>query len=86
MRFGLFGSAQADGSDLGAGIGQDFHDYIDSTSRPNPSVITAPSWSSTISTYRTGRIAMIIIPPISRQFHGFRTQTPFSKDESAKTG
>ncbi|HTW72275.1 MAG TPA: LLM class flavin-dependent oxidoreductase [Acetobacteraceae bacterium] len=29
MRFGLFGSAQADGSDLGAGIGQGFHDYID---------------------------------------------------------
>src|ERR1700755_245330 len=29
MRFGLFGSAQADGNDLGAGIGQGFHDYID---------------------------------------------------------
>jgi alkanesulfonate monooxygenase SsuD/methylene tetrahydromethanopterin reductase-like flavin-dependent oxidoreductase (luciferase family) len=29
MRFGLFGSAQADGSDLGAGLGQGFHDYID---------------------------------------------------------
>jgi hypothetical protein len=29
MRFGLFDSAQADGSDLGAGIGQGFHDYID---------------------------------------------------------
>jgi hypothetical protein len=29
MRFGLFGSAQADGSDLGAGIGQGLHDYID---------------------------------------------------------
>ena len=29
MRFGLFGSAQANGSDLGAGIGQGFHDYID---------------------------------------------------------
>jgi alkanesulfonate monooxygenase SsuD/methylene tetrahydromethanopterin reductase-like flavin-dependent oxidoreductase (luciferase family) len=29
MRFGLFGSAQADGSELGAGIGQGFHDYID---------------------------------------------------------
>jgi hypothetical protein len=27
MRFGLFGSAQADGSELGAGIGQGFHDY-----------------------------------------------------------
>ena len=29
MRFGLFGSAQANGGDLGAGIGQGFHDYID---------------------------------------------------------
>src|SRR6201988_8068 len=29
MRFGLFGSAQANGSELGAGIGQGFHDYID---------------------------------------------------------
>jgi alkanesulfonate monooxygenase SsuD/methylene tetrahydromethanopterin reductase-like flavin-dependent oxidoreductase (luciferase family) len=29
MRFGLFGSAQADSNDLGAGIGQGFHDYID---------------------------------------------------------
>src|SRR3984893_8704325 len=29
MRFGLFGSAQANGSDLGASIGQGFHDYID---------------------------------------------------------
>ena len=29
MRFGLFGSAQANGSDLGAGVGQGFHDYID---------------------------------------------------------
>jgi alkanesulfonate monooxygenase SsuD/methylene tetrahydromethanopterin reductase-like flavin-dependent oxidoreductase (luciferase family) len=29
MRFGLFGSAQANGSDLVAGIGQGFHDYID---------------------------------------------------------
>ena len=29
MRFGLFGSAQANGSDLGAGIGQGFYDYID---------------------------------------------------------
>src|ERR1700719_4401048 len=29
MRFGLFGSAQANGRDLGAGIGQGFHDYID---------------------------------------------------------
>ena len=29
MRFGLFGSAQANGSDLAAGIGQGFHDYID---------------------------------------------------------
>ena len=29
MRFGLFGSAQANGSDLGAGTGQGFHDYID---------------------------------------------------------
>src|ERR1700739_277746 len=29
MRFGLFGSPQANGSDLGAGIGQGFHDYID---------------------------------------------------------
>ena len=29
MRFGLFGSAQANSSDLGAGIGQGFHDYID---------------------------------------------------------
>jgi len=31
MRFDLFGSAQADGSDLGAGIGQGF-----TVSRPNP--------------------------------------------------
>ena len=31
MRFGLFGSAQANGSDLGAGIGQGF-----TVSRPNP--------------------------------------------------
>jgi alkanesulfonate monooxygenase SsuD/methylene tetrahydromethanopterin reductase-like flavin-dependent oxidoreductase (luciferase family) len=29
MRFGLFGSAQANDSDLAAGIGQGFHDYID---------------------------------------------------------
>jgi alkanesulfonate monooxygenase SsuD/methylene tetrahydromethanopterin reductase-like flavin-dependent oxidoreductase (luciferase family) len=29
MRFGLFGSAQANGSDLDASIGQGFHDYID---------------------------------------------------------
>ena len=29
MRFGLFGSAQANGSEPGAGIGQGFHDYID---------------------------------------------------------
>ena len=29
MRFGLFGSAQASGSDLGSGVGQGFHDYID---------------------------------------------------------
>ncbi len=29
MRFGLFGSAQANGSDLAAGVGQGFHDYID---------------------------------------------------------
>src|ERR1700733_7218954 len=29
MRFGLFGSAQANGSGLGAGVGQGFHDYID---------------------------------------------------------
>src|SRR6201998_1478280 len=29
MRFCLFGSAQANGSELGAGIGQGFHDYID---------------------------------------------------------
>src|SRR6202021_3488135 len=28
MRFGLFGSAQS-GGDLGSGIGQGFHDYID---------------------------------------------------------
>src|ERR1700756_2814284 len=29
MRFGLFGSAQSTNANLGAGIGQGFHDYID---------------------------------------------------------
>jgi len=29
MQFGLFGSAQANASNLGAGMGQGFHDYID---------------------------------------------------------
>lgn len=29
MRFGLFGSAQADANALGAGVGQGFHDYVD---------------------------------------------------------
>jgi alkanesulfonate monooxygenase SsuD/methylene tetrahydromethanopterin reductase-like flavin-dependent oxidoreductase (luciferase family) len=29
MRFGLFGSAQSSAENLGAGIGQGFHDYID---------------------------------------------------------
>jgi len=29
MRFGLFGSAQANSANLGAGVGQGFHDYID---------------------------------------------------------
>jgi alkanesulfonate monooxygenase SsuD/methylene tetrahydromethanopterin reductase-like flavin-dependent oxidoreductase (luciferase family) len=29
MRFGLFGSAQANGTTLEAGVGQGFHDYID---------------------------------------------------------
>lgn len=29
MRFGLFGSAQSDSANLGAGIGQGFHDFID---------------------------------------------------------
>ncbi len=29
MQFGLFGSAQANGSTLGAGVGQGFHDFVD---------------------------------------------------------
>ncbi|MBT3810891.1 MAG: LLM class flavin-dependent oxidoreductase, partial [Rhodospirillaceae bacterium] len=29
MRFGLFGSAQESGDNLGAGVGQGFHDYVD---------------------------------------------------------
>ena len=29
MRFGLFGSAQSSAANLGAGLGQGFHDYID---------------------------------------------------------
>lgn len=29
MRFGLFASAQASSTNLGAGVGQGFHDYID---------------------------------------------------------
>src|SRR5271169_4487831 len=29
MRFGLFGSAQSSSENLGAGVGQGFHDYID---------------------------------------------------------
>src|ERR1700721_4695981 len=29
MRFGLFGSAQSSAENLGAGVGQGFHNYID---------------------------------------------------------